>query len=491
MKNQRFLILAMAVCFIGLLFTCQEKASAKKTSASKSTQTIANAKAAYTYLYPLVLMDYTQSKNTHVAVPDATYGHAPVNQLGRMTYFPTDTFKAVVKPNVDTYYSTAFLNLETPMVLTYPAVTERYFILPLLDAYGNVFSSLGSRTTDVNESHTYLIVNQKWKAEHPNYQLPEGIDSVIVSHTDMVWLLGRTEAENGSDQVAIDYMDEYGLIPLSQYPNWNYQPGPQPVDPNFDTNTPTKDQVDSLSIEDFFTQGAHLMVKNPPTEADIQNGIVEQMRSIGIVPGKDFTLDFSPEVNAALTALPTLMTSAWDSLTTSPIPSTTINGWNEKLGDIGNFGTDYQMRAIVGYIGLGANIKEDAVYPATVYRYDNNDISNEPIKLDASNNYTLTMTKDQIPPVDAFWSITPYNAENYLVKNPINRFALGDRSDLYFDQDSSLTFYVSNKAPINKDEYKNWLPIPASGNFNLTMRLYMPDEAILDTVWTPPFIELQ
>jgi len=280
-----------------------------------------------------------------------------------MTYFPTDTFKAVVKPNVDTYYSTAFLNLETPMVLTYPAVTERYFILPLLDAYGNVFSSLGSRTTDVNESHTYLIVNQKWKAEHPNYQLPEGIDSVIVSHTDMVWLLGRTEAENGSDQVAIDYMDEYGLIPLSQYPNWNYQPGPQLVDPNFDTNTPTKDQV-------------------------------------GVVPGKDFTLDFSPEVNAALTALPTLMTSAWDSLTTSPIPSTTINGWNEKLGDIGNFGTDYQMRAIVGYIGLGANIKEDAVYPATVYRYDNNDISNEPIKLDASNNYTLTMTKDQIPPMN-------------------------------------------------------------------------------------------
>ena len=141
---------------------------------------------------------------------------------------------------------------------------------------------------------------------------------------------------------------------------------------------------------------------------------------------------------------------------------------------------DYLRRAYISFVGLGANIPEDAVYPNLTYDVNGN-------SLDASQQYQIHFDADQLPPVNAFWSLTAYNADEYLVENELNRFALGDRDDVTYNADSSLDFYIQSNPP-EEDKMKNWLPIPKEGRFFLTMRLYWPKKEVLDGEWKMPFV---
>lgn len=144
---------------------------------------------------------------------------------------------------------------------------------------------------------------------------------------------------------------------------------------------------------------------------------------------------------------------------------------------IGTYGTDYASRASVSYFGLGANVREDAIYPSTYFDKDGN-------KLNGEHNYVLHFDKGETPPAKAFWSLTMYDPEGYFVDNPINRYAIGDRSNMKLNADGSIDIYIQKENP-GKEKVLNWLPAPA-GDFNLIMRVYWPSDEMLSGSWIPP-----
>jgi len=159
-----------------------------------------------------------------------------------------------------------------------------------------------------------------------------------------------------------------------------------------------------------------------------------------------------------------------------------VAGWSVAFKGFGNYGTDYQLRALVDYLGLGANLPEDAVYPSSTIDKDGNPYT-------GANKYVLHFDKGQTPPVNAFWSLTMYDNDGFFVENPINRYAIGNRNPLKFNADSSVDIYVQNVSP-GKDKENNWLPSPA-GSFNLMLRMYWPKPEFLDGKWMPPGVSKQ
>jgi hypothetical protein len=157
---------------------------------------------------------------------------------------------------------------------------------------------------------------------------------------------------------------------------------------------------------------------------------------------------------------------------------TTVNGWNIAVDSIGTYGTSYRRRAIVALAGLGANLPEDAIYPAAF-------VDGEGKPLDGSNKYVVHFEKGKTPPADAFWSLTMYDNEGFQVPNALNRFAIGDRDRLKFNDDGSLDIYVQAEPP-GADKEANWLPAPKSGSMGPTLRIYAPRAEALNGTWTPP-----
>src|SRR5262249_48256395 len=137
-----------------------------------------------------------------------------------------------------------------------------------------------------------------------------------------------------------------------------------------------------------------------------------------------------------------------------------VNGW-DVVTNVGRYGTNYELRAIVAMVGLGANLPDDAIYPRATADEDR-------APLTGANRYIIQFPKGQLPPVGAFWSITMYNTRQFFVPNPINRYAIGDRDDLKFNNDGSLTLYIQNESP-GREKESNWLPAPKD-RFNLCMR---------------------
>lgn len=161
----------------------------------------------------------------------------------------------------------------------------------------------------------------------------------------------------------------------------------------------------------------------------------------------------------------------------SPGNAKMVNGWMVATGDMGNYGTNYDMRAGVAKVGLGANLPADAVYPMA--RLDGD---GQPLK--GANKYVVHFDKGQTPPANAFWSLTMYNSRQFFVANPISRYAIGDRDKLKFNTDGSLDIYIQHDSP-GKEKESNWLPADA-GDFNMIMRIYWPKEGVLNGGWAPP-----
>lgn len=158
-----------------------------------------------------------------------------------------------------------------------------------------------------------------------------------------------------------------------------------------------------------------------------------------------------------------------------------MNGWLLMTKGMGNYGTNYEFRALIAFVGLGANLAADAVYPTASLDSDGNPIM-------GNNKYVLHFDKDQLPPVKAFWLLMAYNSKDFLVANPINRFALGDRDHLKYNKDGSLDIYIQNTNP-GGDKTSNWLPSAKEGLTNLTLRLYWPEKSALEGAWLVPPIK--
>ncbi|MDX2133929.1 MAG: DUF1254 domain-containing protein [Saprospiraceae bacterium] len=464
-----FIILTM------LVFACRQDqpaagdAATRQAGLSGSDSTLLKSAAtAYMYGLPLVLMDITRRQSTAKKEGNGLY--APLNQFYHNAFFPDASFKEVVRPNNDTYYSIAWLDLEQePVVLSVPNTGGRYYMMPMLDAYSNVFASPGTRTTG-NKAGTFLISGPQWTGA-----IPDGMQQ-IKSPTNMVWIIGRTQVNSKEDgaKVVAPLQKQYTLTPLSARGKARTA-DPAPTDsavPAGDPNT----IVRNMPINEYFNYVNQLMARNPPPEADQE--ALRQFAALGVGPGKTFDVSaYSDGLKKAMTALPGQVLSGLEKANTSA--AELINGWNPGPKVIGTYGTDYLSRAAVAFFGLGANLREDAIYPNCFYDQEGKELT-------GSKRYTLRFEKGQTPPANAFWSITLYDADGYFIDNPINRYAVGDRSNLKTNADGSVEIYIQHDNP-GKDKESNWLPAP-TGPFNLLMRVYWPKPGMLDRTWTPPAV---
>lgn len=267
----------------------------------------------------------------------------------------------------------------------------------------------------------------------------------------------------------------YKVTPLSR---WGKAPESvtATIDPSVDMKTPPKIQVDTMPPAKYFAYAAELLKLHPPHMTD--QPLLAQMRRIGIEPGTSFDFDkLPPAVKKALDAAPAdaqqLMTWKLTSL------ARVVNGWSMNTDTMGVYGNSYLKRAIVSQVGLGANLPEDAIYPLNLF-----DDTGKPLV--GVNKYTIQFDKGTSPPVNAFWSITLYDAEGFQVANGLNRFAVSSWMPFAANPDGSLDMYVQNTSP-GKDKEVNWLPAP-EGAFNLTMRLYSPKLDALTGKWSPPVV---
>jgi hypothetical protein len=461
-----------AVLAAGLVLT-GSTTSADQGSTDKLTESDAAAIAGegYIYGYPLVLMDV--SRQVMTAVPRPGRKRAPANQFNDSQEFPDTTFTDVVSPNADTLYSMAWLDLrKDPIVLSLPEMGDRYYLMPIMDAWTNVFASPGTRTTG-NRKGNYAIVGPSWTGK-----LPDGMN-LIKSPTSMVWIIGRTQTNGKADCAAVRAIKkQYTLTPLSAWGKLSAPPADVPVDPRIDARTAPVEQVDQLTASTFFARLAALLIDNPPAVAD--EPMLTRLARIGFRPGKPFdpaTLD-----PAIANGLERGVKDAWVKLAAgakSLSGAKHVNGWAVSL-DMGRYGVDYQHRAVIAVVGLGANLPEDAVYPMAGV-----DGGGRP--LTGANKYIISFAKGQLPPVNAFWSLTMYNSKRFFVANPLDRYAIGDRDRMNVNADGSLTIYLQADSP-GKDLQSNWLPAPRDG-FNLILRLYWPKPDVLDGTWKPPAVE--
>lgn len=428
------------------------------------------ANEAYVFGYPLVLMDVSRQAMTNV--PKTGQMAAPINQLGNMRSFPDETMTKVVSPNADTLYTFAFLDLaKEPMILSVPEMGRRYYLMQMLDAWTNVFACPGTRTTGSRKAHFAIIGPRR------TGNLPDGV-SVIRSPTSLAWIIGRTQTNGKEDYAAVHAVqDQYKLTPLSSWGKTYNPPDNVPVDQSVDMVTPPVDQVSKMDASTFFARLNSLMKDNPPANADA--AVMKSFAAIGIVPGKPFDLtSFEPQVARGIEQ--GFRDGQTEVVEESRQPhGKSVNGW-EFLESAGHYGTDYLWRAVVAFVGLGANLPEDAIYPHAM-----TDSDGQP--LTGANKYEIHFAKGQLPPVGAFWSITMYNSRQFFVKNPINRFAIGDRDKLAFDEDGSLTLFIQHESPGPTRE-SNWLPAPED-TFRLFMRLYWPKSQILEGDWKPPAVQ--
>ena len=423
----------------------------------------------YVYLYPLVLMDVTRRQATNVEA-GKTPGRGPTNTFSHLRTFPSADFKDVVRPNFDTLYSPAWIDLvREPVIVSVPDTAGRYYLLPIYDMWTDVFAVPGTRTTGSAAGH-FALVAPGWQG-----QLPAGVQR-LNAPTPLVWIIGRTQTNGPADYGSVQKVqDGITATPLSQ---WGRAPQPVSVtvDPGIDMKTPPLEQVKQMAPAAFFHYAAELL-KLHPTHATDQP-ILARMKRIGFEAGKNFdAAALPPALQQAYEKAPAEAMKAM--LAKLPTLARVANGWQMNTETMGVYGNYYLKRAIMALVGLGANLPDDAVYPLNVA-----DSGGKP--LDGVNKYVMQFSKAELPPVGAFWSITMYHQGGFQAANPINRYAIGDRDALKYNPDGSLDIYIQNASP-GAEKESNWLPAP-KGPLGVTMRLYAPKPEVLDGRWNPPAV---
>ena len=367
------------------------------------------------------------------------------------------------------------------MIVSVPDTGGRYYLLPMLDMWTDVFASPGWRTTGTTAGN-FLVTPPGWRPDLrekfiEELKLPEGTQR-IDAPTPYVWIIGRTKTDGPADYDAVHKIQSgYKITPLSE---WGKTPKPVEVkiDPSIDMKTPPKTQVDTMPVSQYFAYAAELLKLHPPHITD--EPIIAQMKRIGIEPGKSFDMTkVDPAVQKALQSVPedAQQLMKWKLATLARV----ANGWSMNTDTMGVYGNYYLKRAVVTQLGLGANLPEDAIYPINLA-----DDTGKP--LDGANKYTIHFDKGTAPPVNAFWSVTLYDNDGFQVANSLNRFAVSSWMPFKVNTDGSLDLYFQNESP-GTDKEANWLPGP-KGPFNLTMRLYAPKSDALTGKWNPPPVML-
>lgn len=424
---------------------------------------------AYIYGYPLVIMETIKRVMINVAVP--TGNHAPLSQFGHMRQYPDASFKGIPYPNMDMLLSFAWLDLsKEPYILSLPDEKGRYYLMEMLDAWTNVFATPGKRTSGT-KAQKYAITGPDWQG-----RLPRGVKE-FKSPTNMVWIIGHTYCSGTlQDYTAVHAIqDHYKLVPLNSFDK-RYTPPKGSVDPNVDMRTSGWEQVKRMDAASYFKTFAAALTANPPAAADAS--MVAKLAKIGLNLKNGFDLNkLDPAVAKGLEQTPQ---AAQEKITAhGKDASVQVNGWTFTL-KTGFYGSDYLQRSYITVVDLGANLPQDEVDMMT-------QVDGDGKPLDGSHRYLLHFSKAQTPPAHGFWSLTMYNAEHFLVTNPLNRYELSSRSKFRYNQDGSLDLYIQKDSP-GKDHESNWLPA-AAGKFDLMLRFYWPKESVVKGTWKPPVVK--
>jgi hypothetical protein len=476
------------VAAVVALFVLATGAGAQSSSPPDPHTLLGIGVEAYIYGYPLVMMGVTEQVTTNVS-DTSTLGRAPINQFSN-NGLPAGGYTDVVLPSTSTLYSSAWLDLrKEPVVLHLPDLTGRFYVMQVLDAWtnvarsepnGDVIYSIGSRYG--TQEGYYAFVGPDW-----NGTLPPGITRAIHLPTNTAWIIGRTfttGTPDDIDRIVNTLFPQYTLTPLSSF-GQSYVPPAGTVDPTVDMTTRPIDQVAKMDACAFFGKLAQLMMSNRPLPPDAAT--VAQFARIGLVPGQPF--DCSKLDRRTLAALQQAVQLGQQILNHPPQLSPTTTGWSMPLG-LGDYGTSYLLRALIARWAIGANYYADAIYGST-----SQDADGQP--LNGANKYVLHFEAGQLPPVNprSFWSLTLYNwPSETLADNPIGRTGIGMPSvgghQPCLNADGSMDLYVQADAPADPTsiQYCNWIPAP-KGEFELFLRMYWPDQTVIDGTWTPPAVK--
>jgi hypothetical protein len=432
------------------------------------------AEEAFIYGFPMV-MNYAVLNEYFVNKDSGQYktGFNQIYNTARV-YTPKDT--AVVTPNSDTPYSFVCADLRAePIVLSVPQVEKgRYYSVQLVDLYTFNYGYIGSRATG-NEAGTYMIASPSWKGE-----TPEGVKKVFRSETDFSMAIIRTQLFNSDDLENVKKIQaEYKVQPLSAFLKKDAPPAaPEIAWPKIDK---------AMAAQDPFAYLSFLLSFCPATgPAAVEEPLRARFAKIGIEAGKPFPLDkLTPEQKADLEAG---MKSGYEKIKQHIAGfGKEENGWRvttSGFGDRAAINGDWTLRAAAAMAGIYGNDAVEALYPMLAKDSDGN-------KPDCSKNrYTLTFPSGQLPPVNAFWSVTMYDGKTQLlIENPLNRYLINAPMlpELQKNSDGSLTLYIQKDSP-GKDKESNWLPA-GDGPIYVVMRLYWPKQEALAGEWKPPGLQ--
>jgi hypothetical protein len=444
------------------------------------------ATLAYIYGFPLVAVERTADFTTSPNLP-AGPGRGPLNTINNFRDFPNANFTDIVRPNVDTLYSIAYLDLsKEPLVLEVPMIADRYYSLQFIDAYSNNFLYIGSRMNDT-KGGTYLVTGPNWQGT-----MPSGMKQIKAPTNS--GLIGIRILVNGPDDVSNVHsiQDQFILSPLFVLEGKGNSTSSATTTVGAITNASKEIPVapDPALIPEtgvtIYDEISSDMANNLPPEND--SAVIAKFKTIGIGPGLTPSKTANDTVKQALENGITNGQQLIDEKVQNI--GTVVNGWSipgliitdgKGKFEFGNYGTDYLLRASVAKYGLFANSAEEAIYPTAF-------TDSQGQNLTGTHNYVIHFDKGQLPPVKAFWSLTLYNNASYLADNPINRYSVGELTPgLKNNTDGSLDIYIQNASP-GADKESNWLPAP-SGDFSLNLRLYVPEGPVLTGQYQYPPIQ--
>lgn len=424
------------------------------------------AEKAFIYSYPLM----ENYKTMYGSVVDESSRHykAPFNVIYNEQRLSTPADNDVVTPNSDTLYSRLWVDLRTePVVLSINPIEDRYFSFQLIDYYTHNFGYIGTRSTG-DQGGNFLLAGPNWTGE-----TPDGIDKVVHSESDINFILGRTQVLDNDDlENTKSIMKDYKLQSLSQYLQQTSPTSAQKIDfiPWSNDKGYSSEFINYFNLILTWTK-IHTTEKN----------LFEEFEKIGVKPGEYVDLEsIEPEIKEAIESG---VNSGIEKMEQNiPNLGGFENGWTKvnAFGDRDFQGDEFLRRASAANFGLYGNSIEEAYYPAGNYDKDQ-------ILLDASqNDYVIKFSGE--PPVGAFWSVTMYDAgTKALVENSLDRWLLNSSSDLQKNEDNSFELYLQNESP-GGDQESNWLPSP-DGQFYVILRLYLPDQELVDGTWELPLIE--
>jgi len=407
------------------------------------------AEEGYLLGFPLVVTERTL----------ATFGAAiGVNRPFTQQALSNASTRVVVAPNTDTLYAIAVLDLRAgPLLLTLPDIPDRYHTFQFMDAFTNSFFYLGTRSTG-GAGGTWLLRPSDWQGE-----APAGVEIIDVP-TAQAFLLGRVLVDGPEDVAAVTALTSAVRIEALD---------PEAVLPPLAPAAGMPAATGSNGIAFWDELGDALAINTPISDA--QRRLVAQLADLGVGPGRHPSTEIvDPETRAVLEAG---VARGNQRLAAAAANTNGDGAWRYRT-DIGTYGDDLFLRALVARVGWGANVTEEAVYMTASTTGDGEELR-------GATGYRIRFEPGQEPPVDAFWSLTLYGPDRFFVDNDLQRFALSDRSPGLDTEDGAVEIVVAADAPAGEED--RWLPAPP-GPFNLMLRLYLPRPAVIDGTWRPPAI---